>query len=816
MVKNKMKALYLAVIITVMFLGRISAQDQDRIIHIDVDASKVENIINPLLYGSGMEDVNHEVYGGFYDQRLYGESFEEGAPVLKFNDFTMYDAEWKVTGETAYVYSTPLGKLIYDKVDLSRGWIEVEIRFDNIHGNNAGFILHTDEVGEGPDNFNGYEFSLSTSGRGFTFGKHMKNWKQLGTASVNIQPTEWNKLRINFEEATFNVFLNGQLIFAYEDTAQPLIKGKAGLRSLHTDVGFRNLKINDGIKTVEPVFSTTSEHKVSAMWKPFYSPGAAYMFAIDDKDAYNGNYSQIMENTAKGKVGISNMGLNHWGISVKKGQQSQGRIYLKGSAKAVFVALQNEDGTKEYTRMQIKDIGLQWKKHEFKLTSANTDTKARFAVYIEGKGKIWIDQAVLMSMGEEQFKGLPLRNDIGQAFINQGLTFLRYGGSMINSPEYRFKKMLGDPDKRHPYRGNWYRFTTNGFGIVEFMQYAEAAGFVPSFAVNIEETPEDMADMIEYFNGPVTSQWGKKRAQDGHPEPYGLKYIQIGNEELLFADDREGYQHYIERFNLLYDAMTEKDPELIFINSAWWRPDSKDNMEMVFRALDGKAAYWDFHPWVDDFASARRVEKELQKMKEMFLNWNPNTNMKCAIFEENGNSHNIRRTLGHIITQNAVRRMGDFVLTSCPANALEPYRQNDNGWNQGQIFFTPDLVWGMPPYYAQQMASRFHQPLLVHSALSNDEANLDLTATRSKDGQQIVLHMANTGDKAISVNIKLKGIENIVSAKAITLSGDLMDINTPEEPEKIIPVEEELNYSSTEIYKVKPYSYTILVYSKNK
>jgi len=808
-----MKTFCLFIFIAITLLGRIPAQSQNSVTSIEVDASKVINTISPLLYGSGMEDVNHEIYGGFYDQRLYGESFEEGAPVEEINLFTMYDAQWKVTGETAYVYSTPLGKLIYEGAELSSGWVEVEVRFDNIHGSNAGFILHTGEVGEGADNFHGYEFSLSASGRGFTFGKHQKDWKQLGSVAVNIPPTEWNKLRVNFEGARFTVYLNGQLIFAYEDNRQPLVKGKIGLRALHTDVGFRNLKINDGSKTIEPVFLSQSEHNVSAMWRPFYTPEAKPVFERDNKEAYNGVYSQVIENTATGKVGVTNMGLNHWGISVEKRQELQGRIYLKGAAKKVFVSLQNEDGTQEYARIHIRGIGKQWKKHEFKLTSTYTDKKARFAVYMEGAGKVRIDQAVLMSTGKKQFKGLPLRNDIGQAFINQGLTFLRYGGSMVNSPEYRFKNMVGDRDQRPPYRGNWYRFTTNGFGIVEFMQYAEAAGFTPSFAVNIEETPEDMADMIEYFNGPVTSEWGGKRAKDGHPEPYGLKYIQIGNEELLFADDKEGYQHYIERFNLLYEAMTGKDPDLIFIHSAWWRPGSKKNMEMVFRALDGKAAYWDYHPWVDDFSSARKVESGLKEMKEMFLGWNPATTMKCAIFEENGNSHNIRRTLGHIITQNAVRRMGDFVLTSCPANALEPYKQNDNGWNQGQIFFTPDQVWGMPPYYAQQMASHYHQPLLVGSLVSNNSGDLDITATRSEDGKQIVLHIANTGEKVLPVNVILKGVESIASAKAITLSGDLMGVNTPEEPEKIIPIEEDLNYSPGAVYNVKPYSYTILVYS---
>ena len=76
-----------------------------------------------------------------------------------------------------------------------------------------------------------------------------------------------------------------------------------------------------------------------------------------------------------------------------------------------------------------------------------------------------------MSTGEDRFRGLPLRGDIGQAMVDQGLTFLRYGGTMINISGYRFKKMIGDRDKRPPYHGHWYRWSTNGFGIEDFLQF---------------------------------------------------------------------------------------------------------------------------------------------------------------------------------------------------------------------------------------------------------------------------------------------------------------------------------------------------------
>lgn len=113
-------------------------------------------------------------------------------------------------------------------------------------------------------------------------------------------------------------------------------------------------------------------------------------------------------------------------------------------------------------------------------------------------------------------------------------------------------------------------------------------------------------------------------------------------------------------------------------------------MEKVFKALDGKAAYWDYHPWTDDLGSHVNIDRELMDMKAKFLKWNPKTSMRCAIFEENGNLHNVQRAIVHATVLNVVRRHGDFILTTCAANALQPYLQNDNGWDQGQIFSLRD------------------------------------------------------------------------------------------------------------------------------
>lgn len=789
------------------------AEKTDAIINVDV--TKIEQEVTPYLYGACIEDVNHEIYGGLYDQKIFGESFEEPIPGPQFESFSIYEGNWSVRNNEIWATSHPGAKLVYNEKEIITGAIETDIKF-NEGGDNAGLLLRVSQPGDGADNFYGYEISLVSNGEKIVIGKHKKNFEHIKDIPVKCDPAVWNNLKAVMKDQKIEIFLNGKSVFVFDDDDSDLQTGYPALRVWNSNTVFRNLKLTLDNNIQSLSFKTLPCKQISYQWDAYEKGDIKADYTLDTKNAYNGNNSQTIEMVSgEGIVGIANSSLNRWGIAVRNGQKFQGRLYLKSNNYKgnVTVALQSEDGKTEYAQQQIEGITGQWNKYSFSLISNTDDKKARFVVFINQPGKVWIDQVTLMTTGEDQFRGLPYRNDIGQAMVNQKLTFLRYGGTMINAPEYRFKKMIGDPDKRPPYQGHWYRYSTNGFGIEDFLKFCEAAGFTAAFAVNIEETPEDMADMVEYLNGPVTSEWGKIRAQNGHPEPYNIKYIGIGNEEVLFHGDRaDEYDHYIERFNLLYEAIKSKDSSIKLVCTAWWRPDSP-SIDRVFKALDGKADYWDYHPWADALTSGKTVEAELKQMKELFLKWNPNTTMKCAIFEENGNTHNMERVLGHVTVQNAVRRMGDFVLTSCAANALQPYLQNDNGWDQGQVFFTPSQVWGMPPYYAQQMASENHLPLLVNSELTDESGNLDVTATRSEDGKQVVLHVANTGDRPVVTRLNIKGLKNLKRVKSITLSGELKARNTPEEPEKFVPVEKEMKGNANQTYKILPYSYTIFVYS---
>ena len=179
--------------------------------------------------------------------------------------------------------------------------------------------------------------------------------------------------------------------------------------------------------------------------------------------------------------------------------------------------------------------------------------------------------------------------------------------------------------------------------------------------------------------------------------------------------------------------------------------------------------------------------------------------MHVAILEENGNTHSMHRALSHAIVLNIVRRMNGFVELDSPANALQPYLQNDNGWDQGQIFFNSHTTWCQPPYYAQQMAASRHQPVLLET--TSDNTTLDICATRSEDGKRMVMHIVNPGSEPHPISINLHNSGEVKSISGISLSGDLADINTPGNPERIVP--QELTFAAPEL-SLKPYSYTIL------
>ena len=715
-------------------------------------------------------------YGGSASYRnltINGTAVEAVAKPSGIVGFSQYDNTWSLDEGMLKLVTDGFGKIVYEGQDLSKGSVEVEMHLDSSRPI-AGFIFDVQEAGAGADNFRGYEVSLDTDDKTFVFGKHDHNWQSIVNKSADFNASDWNTLRIDFDGTTATVYLNGNEIYTYEDnTSTPLMHGKIGLRSYDGSASFRNLKINGS----DIAFNYTPTG-VSKMWEAVGNG----TFTHDGNNALTGNFSQKMSGASG--VGVANKGLNKWGIALD-GQPMQGCVYLKGDCAKAFVALQNADGSKEYARQELTGITGDWQRFAFEMTPTETDSLARFVVGMASDGNLWVDQALLHT------DSYPFRKDITEAFKQEKLTFLRYGGTMVNAAEYITKNMIGNRELREPYIGHWYYHSTNGFAIPEFVEFARLIGTEPTFAINIEDNPTDVLALLKEI------------------EPYNLNYIEIGNEENLSSDALADYEHYVERFNVLYDAIHAVYPDLKFITAAWWRADKTDVMEYVFRQLDGKCALWDYHPWTETFAQAKSAEKEIQTMQSMFTSWNPNTTMRCAILEENGNTHDMARGLAHAEMLNVVRRMNGFVELDSPANALQPYLQNDNGWDQGQIFFSPSRTWCQPPYYVQQIAAKTHQPLLVKSTLKSNQ--IDATVTRNQAGDTLVVHIVNTTASARKIKMVLSNFGNVKEIKAYSVSAaSLDDKNTLQQPEKIVAKESALAADATAL-PVEAYSYTAFV-----
>ena len=495
-----------------------------------------------------------------------------------------------------------------------------------------------------------------------------------------------------------------------------------------------------------------------------------------------------------GIAGVWNAGLNGWGIPCREGRKMVGRLFVRGRVTRLEVSLQRADGRRTYATAELSYPDSNgWQRVDFALTPRLSDPCARFLVAATGEGRVWIDDAYLADEPTNGFGRIGCREDIVDAFRRQGLTFLRWGGSMSNSPNLLFKNMKGD---RAPYDGYWFKVSSTGFLYREFAEMANLMKLPFALSIFAYETTDEavkIAEWLKRFEGPV--------------------YVEIGNEECsgftaaCGKPDLESVRRYGESVRRIVPAMRQANPKLKFVNAVMWSGKRMDLMEESFALTDGFCDYWDLHVWTENAASFGSVFGTVDRFRDLVRRKNPKSTMKAAIFEENGRSHGMKRALGHATALMAAREFGDFLLTSCPANALQPYGHHDNGWDQGQVFFTPDKVWLQPYGWAQQMASANHRELLVGSA--SDAQDVRVSATRDREGRSVVLHLANVGGTPRPVAFDFGGASDLKLARVTSLSAPgLDDRNPPDDPDRISPRDVTAAFGVRP--ELKPYSYTVV------
>jgi alpha-L-arabinofuranosidase len=813
-------------LIVSLLLGLSVATAQET--QVVVRADQVSHRLSRYLTGACIEDVNHEIYGGLYSQMIFGESFQEPAPALPLKGFTAYGGRWVAKDGVVWAEGGDDPKLISDGAAFSTGEVGVEMLLPERKSGNAGLVVKVSEPGVGADKFTGYEIALDSTGH-LVVGRHRQNWEPIRNVPCDVPVNQWIQLAVRLSGNALEVLVNGKSMLSYEDGEHPLAGGRVGLRTWQREAQFRNLYVRADGQPQRLRFDTADKDApnagVSGMWRALCCGTGQGSWSLATQDAFIGRQSQRLTfKEGEGEVGIENQSLNRWGMSFVKGKRYEGHIWLRAEQPTrVFLALESADGSKMYAETHAEAKSAEWREIDFNLTPNADDKAGRFAIKLKAPGSICVGYAFLQPGDWGRFKGLPVRRDVSEALVAQGLTVLRYGGSMVNHTEYRWKKMIGPRDRRPPSQGTWYPHSSNGWGIFDFLNFCEAAGFLGIPDVNMDETPSDMADFMEYANGSARSEWGRRRVADGHSAPYHIKYLELGNEEAVNED-------YWKKFKPLAEAIWAKDPGVILVvgdfaydkviedpYSFTGAPNIK-TLAAHKKILDlarehGREVWFDVHigtehpPAPNGVPGARSFIEQLGRIS-------PGANYKVAVFELNAENHALKRALANACAINQLERLGDRVAVACSANCLQPYRQNDNGWNQGLLFLSPSQVWAQPPYYVTQMVSRNYEPLCVRTEVKSPGNSLDVTATRSEDGKTLTVQMVNTGKAALVAHLRLDGfVPRRSTAHATVLAGDWDAINTSEQPGRIKPSESDWRYELNDgtVSRTLPaYSFTVL------
>ncbi len=308
---------------------------------------------------------------------------------------------------------------------------------------------------------------------------------------------------------------------------------------------------------------------------------------------------------------------------------------------------------------------------------------------------------------------------------------------------------------------------------------------------------------------------------DGHPKPYKLRYIELGNEERID-------ENYVAKFRGIAKAIWAKDRDVILVvgdfayDAPIVDPWKFTGTASGITTLAGHQAilklgrehqrevWFDVHLGTDGPGASNSL-KALPSFIDALANVAEGARHKVVVFEYNSGNHAIRRALGNAVATNFIERDGRIPIVTS-ANGLQPDGQNDNGWDQGLLFLNPSQVWLQPPGYLTQMWSRNFLPRIVKCEATGRLP--DVVAKGSEDGKTLVLLVVNISDEAIDSALLIEGfVPRKTFARVTTLTGPLNAVNTAAAPNQVIPRVSEWEHhfhDGKAEYQFAPRSVTVL------
>jgi alpha-N-arabinofuranosidase len=552
-------------------------------------------------------------------------------------------------------------------------------------------------------------------------------------------------------------------------------------------------------------------------WSLVQDEGGTGSMALDPSQPLNATLPsalklEITAAAAKQRVGIANPGF--WGIPVRPETTYRASFYAKaapGFTGPLTVSIESNDGATVQASAQVSGLTAEWKRYAVTLVTGKVAVSAtnRLVVAAQSPGTVWFN---VVSLFPPTWNDRPNgnRRDLMQLLVDMKPAFLRFpGGNYLQghtlATRFDWKKTLGDIAQRPGHRNDaWNYWSTDGMGLLEFLLWCEdmnaqpVLGVFAGFTLRGVPTPpgpelqpfvQEALEEIEYVTGDTSTTWGARRAQDGHPAPFKLTCVEIGNED--FFDRNPGT--YDGRFAQFFDAIKAKYPALKVIATTPVKSRQPDVVDDHFYTRAAEV----FQSDAGHYDTTDRTGPKIFVGEYATRIGSPTPNMNAA--------------LGDAAYLIGMERNADVVIMSAYAPLFTNVNPGAMQWPTDLIGYDALTSYGSPSYYVQKMfshsrgdvvlagqaegiATREWQPPTPRGGKEapspKQVPTLIYGATRDTQSGTVYLKLVNAVDTPQTVRIEIKGVAAVASeGMAVVLSSaSPTETNSITEPTKIVPV----------------------------
>ena len=528
--------------------------------------------------------------------------------------------------------------------------------------------------------------------------------------------------------------------------------------------------------------------------------------------------------------GFRNSGFR--GMGVESGAEYRFSAYVRSGGPKSIRATVTDGSGREVGSGKLEGFDDHWKRYETVIRTNATEQHAQLNLFVDGVGHLDLDMVSLFPVDTWKHRQNGLRKDLVRLLSDLHPGFLRFpGGCIVEGRQlatrYRWKSTVGDIAQRQTVINRWNDefdqrpasdyFQSFGLGFYEYFQLAEDIGAQPLPILNcgmacqfnssetaavdqLDEYVRDALDLIEFANGPVTSPWGKLRAQMGHPELFHLTMLGVGNEQWG--------ARYVERYRVFAAALKAQHPEIKLVVSAGPLPSGEpfDSMWASWRTL--KADIVDEHYYMSPewfLANTGRYNGYDRSGPKVFAG---EYAAQTAGMTRDDNRNNWKAAIAEAAFMTGLERNGDVVQMASYA----PLMAHVDAWQ-----WKPDAIWfdnlrsyGTPDYYVQKVfANNVGTPIVPVTPQA--EGGLYTSASLDERNHELILKAINHSPTPRPAQIRLNGIHVSGTAKVTTLaSADLNAENSFDHPTAVAPESSTVDVrNGTIAVQLRPYSVTV-------